>query len=507
MPNGWKSGDEDTVHKKIQPTCEEGSAMKRLVSALTAISILLAVTSCSFLPLDMLDDPADPEASSYQGFHLTDDPDKIVLSIADNTRITEPTLIFSKVIDADEYQVQIANDADFLDVLFEKKSPSNIVAVDLDEIEITHHPRYWRARAFFDGEWRAWSKTGTFIYLHPDTVYFDAQGGSGIEKNEENRPAPHGDLYGSLPTNIQREGKVFDGWWTAPGGKGERIESTSTVSTDEGHILYAKWLDTYLVTYEANGNTEGTVPADQLKIQGKTLSIQEHEDLSCAGYYFVCWNTKADGSGTDYFEGSNYNQDSTLTLYAKWGKIYKVEDIGPAGGYVFYDKGSFSDGWRYLEAAPAWWSGDKNDPWYMFGYYRASSNGSNTTVGTDTAIGSGKANTRALVSAMRNKTYSYASGSSKEYYAAKVASDYSRTVDGVTYNDWFLPSKDELNEMYQNLHKKNLGGFSDYYNYWSSSEYYEYSTYAWIQSFSTYSGSQVEDDRCYSNQVRPVRSF
>jgi hypothetical protein len=26
--------------------------------------------------------------------------------------------------------------------------------------------------------------------------------------------------------------------------------------------------------------------------------------------------------------------------------------IGPAGGYVFYDKGSYSSGWRYLEFSP-----------------------------------------------------------------------------------------------------------------------------------------------------------
>ncbi|MDR0411179.1 MAG: DUF1566 domain-containing protein [Treponema sp.] len=26
--------------------------------------------------------------------------------------------------------------------------------------------------------------------------------------------------------------------------------------------------------------------------------------------------------------------------------------IGPAGGFVFYDKGSYSEGWRYMECAP-----------------------------------------------------------------------------------------------------------------------------------------------------------
>jgi hypothetical protein len=33
--------------------------------------------------------------------------------------------------------------------------------------------------------------------------------------------------------------------------------------------------------------------------------------------------------------------------------VYEVGETGPAGGLVFYDKGSVSQGWRFLEAAPA----------------------------------------------------------------------------------------------------------------------------------------------------------
>lgn len=33
------------------------------------------------------------------------------------------------------------------------------------------------------------------------------------------------------------------------------------------------------------------------------------------------------------------------------GKTYKVGDLGPKGGWVFNDKGYYSDGWRYFEAA------------------------------------------------------------------------------------------------------------------------------------------------------------
>jgi hypothetical protein len=33
-------------------------------------------------------------------------------------------------------------------------------------------------------------------------------------------------------------------------------------------------------------------------------------------------------------------------------RAYKIGDTGPAGGFIFYDKGYNSGGWRYLEAAP-----------------------------------------------------------------------------------------------------------------------------------------------------------
>ena len=39
---------------------------------------------------------------------------------------------------------------------------------------------------------------------------------------------------------------------------------------------------------------------------------------------------------------------------------YALRDIGPAGGYISYDKGSYSDGWRYLEAAPVSTEWEKN---------------------------------------------------------------------------------------------------------------------------------------------------
>ena len=76
------------------------------------------------------------------------------------------------------------------------------------------------------------------------------------------------------------------------------------------------------------------------------------------------------------------------------------------------------------------------------------------------------------------------------------------TKDGVVYDDWFLPSQDELNLMYQNLKKNKLGGLSDVF-YWSSSELS--AANAWSQLFGD--GTQSGSSRDGGSRVRPVRAF
>jgi hypothetical protein len=73
---------------------------------------------------------------------------------------------------------------------------------------------------------------------------------------------------------------------------------------------------------------------------------------------------------------------------------------------------------------------------------------------------------------------------------------------GGGHADWFLPSKDELNQMYQNLKVHNLGGFSDA-NYWSSSQYR--ADGACFQDFDD--GYQDNGYRYAECRVRPVRAF
>jgi hypothetical protein len=146
------------------------------------------------------------------------------------------------------------------------------------------------------------------------------------------------------------------------------------------------------------------------------------------------------------------------------------------GGIIFYLDGSGGG----LIAAPS----DQTKAW---GCYEQSIGG------TSSALGTGAANTTAIVS-----------GCSETAIAAKFCEDY---TDG-TYSDWFLPSKDELNLMYENIGQGNalglgnVGNFaSDYY--WSSTETDIY--FAWIQNFTT--GNQYANGKLYPNDVRAVRAF
>lgn len=223
---------------------------------------------------------------------------------------------------------------------------------------------------------------------------------------------------------------------------------------------------------------------------------------------------------------------------------YRVGNKGPTGGYIFYDCDADNDsgnadglistecGWRFLEAAPADLrivdgiptidssvSGYSSASYYFrYGYYRISESESNLYVNgtasynlsdcTGETVGTGRRNTQLLVGAMGDETYSDYSGSNKTAeYAAKMCDDLTYIVKGVTYSDWFLPSKDELNQMYIKLYKASLGGLDA--SYWSSSEG-DSGFNAWRQIFDNSLGTGgIQDDygRGNYNHIRPVRAF
>ena len=107
------------------------------------------------------------------------------------------------------------------------------------------------------------------------------------------------------------------------------------------------------------------------------------------------------------------------------------------------------------------------------------------TGATAKVLGTGNANTNAIVAAQR-------AGS----YAAKLC--YDLVLNG--YSDWYLPSKDELNKLY--LNRIAVGGFTNNF-YWSSSELDNSS--ARDQFFN--GGGQAYSPKDTPINVRAVRAF
>jgi hypothetical protein len=129
---------------------------------------------------------------------------------------------------------------------------------------------------------------------------------------------------------------------------------------------------------------------------------------------------------------------------------YNLGDTGPGGGKIFYRlEAGFtmtdnSQVCHYLEAAPTDCSGT---------FAWASSGFTSTDIpGTERAIGTGRKNTALILA------------TDVDAPAAKACKDYSN--GGKT--DWFLPSNDELDQLYVN--RTSVGNMDESTSYWSSSQ-------------------------------------
>lgn len=166
---------------------------------------------------------------------------------------------------------------------------------------------------------------------------------------------------------------------------------------------------------------------------------------------------------------------------------YALGDRGPAGGFIFYVNPNYeTDGWRFLEAAP----GDLGEmTWGTIDFSVQGASG--------TAVGTGKQNTIDIVNS-----------DPSDATAADACANYNVVKDGVTYDDWFLPSRDELEEIFTNLRLKHIGNFyvnenNEYEAYWTSSQ--ADSEQCWGKCFETL--ITMGGPKEFPLYVRPVRAF
>lgn len=192
-------------------------------------------------------------------------------------------------------------------------------------------------------------------------------------------------------------------------------------------------------------------------------------------------NTNVSASITGLVEGKTYHYrivatNSLGTTYGNEVTFKAVHVIGGIefGGFIFYIDATGKHG---LVCAPI--DQSINAPWGCAGTNISGANGN------------GHQNTLDIIK-----------GCSTAGIAAKICSNLN--LDG--YSDWYLPSKDELSAMYNNLASQGLGDFSvgSEVWYWSSTQFDN--NQAWSQNFT--GGNQSNSDyKNYGHFVRAIRAF
>ena len=136
------------------------------------------------------------------------------------------------------------------------------------------------------------------------------------------------DVAKNLTANgFKKTGYIFDGWNTNSSGTGTNYTDKQSVknltSTNGGTVtLYAKWKPiTYTIKFNGNGATGGSTASMSMTYDvAKNLTANGFTRTS---YKFIGWNTKADGTGTNYTNKQSVKNltttnGATITLYAKW---------------------------------------------------------------------------------------------------------------------------------------------------------------------------------------------
>ncbi len=181
---------------------------------------------------------------------------------------------------------------------------------------------------------------------------------------------------------------------------------------------------------------------------------------------------------------------SAAALTCAQGGTCVVGDTGPAGGIVFYVSATvintasgISNGGLYLEAAPS-------------SYTQASWTGkwctdTTTMIGTSHLLGEGASNTKAVIDSGLCTT-------SPMHQAA------SATIGG--YSDWFIPSKEEGDEL---IKKSSSIGLVDGWFYWQSSESQNWSakTINQIDGIGRWYSTGASNKNVTNHHYWPIRAF
>ncbi|HHU43749.1 MAG: InlB B-repeat-containing protein [Bacillota bacterium] len=164
-----------------------------------------------------------------------------------------------------------------------------------------------------------------------NTLTFDPNGGQGQMEDME---IPTGEKANLIPNNFEKEGYAFAGWAEEKDGDVVYLDGDEyTMGTDASYTLYAVWIETISISFNANGG-QGTMSS---QTAGKGLEFKLKESVfSKSGHIFYGWALSPDGEKLYNDEGKAVFEKNT-TLYAKWLEASElIEMIDDTSFYLGY---------------------------------------------------------------------------------------------------------------------------------------------------------------------------
>ena len=207
------------------------------------------------------------------------------------------------------------------------------------------------------------SGDGTNYRLGQYLITYDPGGASGTVPEAETYNYGES-VWLDAPANLNREGYEFTGWYNFKTGRfyaaedlPDDFDDLHDGTNDDVIVLIAAWArsgDGYKVVFDANegellGGLSEQVPDTEIAYQdgyrvflyGLYRNGEEYWNddadggLKRDGYAFAGWNTKPDGSGKTYANGSVVNlspENSVVTLYAQWEPDMVSGDLNVESG-------------------------------------------------------------------------------------------------------------------------------------------------------------------------------
>lgn len=112
--------------------------------------------------------------------------------------------------------------------------------------------------------------------------------------------------------------------WAKGSTSGTKYSAGASYTPSAATTMYATWTagtntgSVTLASAISKSNTTQSGYKVTFNANGGTCDTTELTATDTVKWTFSKWNTKSDGSGTDYSAGGTYSSDSNLTLYAKW---------------------------------------------------------------------------------------------------------------------------------------------------------------------------------------------